>query len=82
MISTEQFPVEDAVEGMDGQLRIIAVDIPDAEQPAARLGDDGAQRHAQHSQRHRQHQRQIQKNVQNGGHRQKQQRGGAVAHAA
>ena len=32
---TEQFAVEDPVEGMDGQLRIPAVDIPDAEQPAA-----------------------------------------------
>ena len=32
---TEQFAVEDPVEGMDGQLRIPAVDIPDTEQPAA-----------------------------------------------
>ena len=32
---TEQFAVEDPVEGMNGQLRISAVDIPDAEQPAA-----------------------------------------------
>ena len=66
---------------MNGQLGIIAIDIPDAEQPAARLSNDGTQRHAQHPHGESQHKQQIQKNVQNGGHHQEQQGGGAVAHA-
>lgn len=59
----EQLPVKAAVEGVDGQLGIMAVDIPDAEEPAACLGNDGAQGHAQHPQGAAQHQRKVQDDV-------------------